>query len=108
AIVFEGNLPSDLDRNTALRQLIDSEAPADLRSTSPRIWLGDAVEIGDPTSFQLERHAGSNLLLVGQEADVVQGLFSAAALAIALQQSASRPPNNDDGAVDEPTIWLFD
>jgi hypothetical protein len=97
-LVFEGSVPSDLAQNVALAKLIDGEAePA--RRTAPRIWLGDAVEIGAPTSIALERQASANLLIVGQDAEAVQGLLTAAAIALAAQSSE---------ADDTPRLWLFD
>jgi hypothetical protein len=106
AIVFEGNIPSDLERNESLRRFIEDESPAAKRITSPRIWLGDAVEIGDPTSIVLERHSSSNVLVVGQDAEAVQGLFAAASLSLGLQNAVCARARDHDA--NEPILWLFD
>jgi len=97
-IIFEGNIPSDLSQNRVLRQMATTGEVEPRRRTAPRIWLGDAVEIGEPTSIVLERQSSANVLLVGQDAEAVQGILAAAAIALATQSA--------DG--DEPAITLFD
>ncbi len=97
-IVFEGNIPSDLSDNRELRALLAGEPVDARRRNAPRIWLGDAVEIGDPTSVVLERQASANLLVVGQDAEAVQGIFAAAAIAVSAQAATQ----------ESPTILLFD
>ncbi|HVJ87302.1 MAG TPA: FtsK/SpoIIIE domain-containing protein, partial [Caulifigura sp.] len=96
-IVFEGNIPSDLAGNTTLRKLLAGEPVEGLRKTAPRVWLGDAVEIGDPTSVLLERQSSANVLLVGQDAEAVQGMMTAAAMAVSAQSETA-----------DPVIYLFD
>ncbi len=93
-IVFEGNIPSDPARNGTLHRLIEGigEAssvgqaflPASRRIT-PRIWLGDAVEIKQPTELSFPRQSGSHLLLIGQDTEAALGLMGTAVVSLAAQ-----------------------
>ena len=83
-IVFEGNIPSDPQRNRDLLRLLAGNAST-APSGPPRIWLGDAVEIKQPTEITFHRHSGANLLLVGQDADAALGILATAAITLAAQ-----------------------
>lgn len=83
AIVFEGNIPSDLTHNEALQECLAEFAEREAPVASPTLWFGDAVEIKEPTSLTLHRETGRNLLLVGADAEAAAGVMSAAALAVA-------------------------
>jgi DNA segregation ATPase FtsK/SpoIIIE, S-DNA-T family len=86
-VVFEGNVPADLEHNTMLAdQLLAGrpvEAPAVMRA-----WLGDAVAIKDPTEVAFRRQSGSNLLIVGQNEDAALGTFCSALVSLAAQSPA--------------------
>ncbi|MBX3443675.1 MAG: hypothetical protein KF774_14805 [Planctomyces sp.] len=111
-LVFEGNVPSDLSTNSGILRLIEAAAErSGAELLAPRVWLGDAVEIGDPTSLSLERQTSANALFVGQEQEAVQGIFASAALALALQGPADDSPErrtNEAPSAEEATVWLFD
>jgi len=82
-IVFEGSAPGDLSRNPALTQLLaspPSEAPRE-----PVIWLGEAIEIKDPTAIRFGRQSGANALIVGQNDDAAAGIVAAAITALHAQ-----------------------
>ena len=79
-IVFEGNLPSNLLRNHELRRTLAAGVEA---RTLPRVWLGEAVSIKEPTAAVFRPQTGSNLLIVGQSERAAHGLLSAAMLALA-------------------------
>ena len=85
-IVFEGSAPADIRRNRVLADWLARprwpEAPV-----SPRVWLGEAVAIKDPTSLTFVRQAGANLLIVGQRDDAAGALLAAALVALASQAS---------------------
>jgi DNA segregation ATPase FtsK/SpoIIIE, S-DNA-T family len=118
-LVFEGNIPSDPARNDELVQLIrdagtgmqgatdgNSLATAAASATAPhRIWLGDAVEIGPPTSVAFPQHAGSHLLLVGQDPPAATGILASGYLALAAQVEPTSP---DEQASAIPRLWIFD
>ena len=86
-IVFEGNIPSDPSRNTALHRLIEGVDDAQSKRVTPRIWLGDAVEIKQPTELPFPRQSGSHLLLIGQDTEAALGLMSTAVVSLAAQLS---------------------
>jgi hypothetical protein len=90
-VVFEGNIPSDPTRNAELVQHLSSAyaLPATATHTrhstlniQPKLWLGESVEIGPPTSLTFERHAGSHLLLVGADSEAAYGVMANGLLAL--------------------------
>ena len=86
AIIFEGNIPSDPERNPALTRLF--EDPTATSATAPVVWLGEAVEIKDPASVVFARQTAANLLLVGQDQEAALGTLSHAVLsAIGLRET---------------------
>jgi S-DNA-T family DNA segregation ATPase FtsK/SpoIIIE len=101
-IVFEGNIPSDPARNLYLQRMLE-QAGQEAPKSAPTIWLGEAVEIKQPTSFTFHRQSGSHLLLVGSDFEAAQGLMTTALIALAAQQ----PPNDADAS--RPTrLFVFD
>lgn len=83
-IVFEGNIPSEAGRNVAARRILE-QAVEDRVRTSPTMWLGEAVEIKQPTSFTFHRQTGSHLLIVGADPEAAQGLMGTGLLMLAGQ-----------------------
>ncbi len=83
-IVFEGNLPADIRRN---RQLGDLLRAVDwpVQSTPVHAWLGEAIAIKDPTAALLRPQSGSNLLVVGQRAEIAMSMFASAMVSLAAQ-----------------------
>ena len=81
-IVFEGNIPARIERNQQLTSALNastwSESPK-----PPQAWLGDAIEIKDPTAVEFTRQNGSNLLLVGQGDEEALAVMSSALLSLA-------------------------
>ncbi len=99
-VVFEGNVPADIERNHLLKMALTKEeltAP-----TSLQCWLGEAIAIKDPTAAGLRRHSGSHLLIVGQQDEAALAMLVVSAVSLAAQN----PPagNGDAGA----TFFLFD
>lgn len=80
-IVFEGNVPSDLARNTLLRDLLSDSSPP--RSMLPRAWLGEAISIKDPTAVTFKRQSSANVLIVGQQDLPSMGVTLSAAISLA-------------------------
>ncbi|UCD30220.1 MAG: cell division protein FtsK [Planctomycetota bacterium] len=84
-IVFEGNALSDIRKNRALSELLEAfDWPESC--TAPRIWLGEAVAIKDPTCATFRRLSGAHLLMVGQREDAAMAIMTAAMLCLAAQQ----------------------
>jgi S-DNA-T family DNA segregation ATPase FtsK/SpoIIIE len=89
-IVFEGNLPADLSKNRQLAGLLAGEGEPE-RVHAPRVWLGAAVAIKEPTSAVLLRQSGANLLLVGHREEAALGVLAASLISLAAQQARQGP-----------------
>ncbi|MBI5723120.1 MAG: cell division protein FtsK [Planctomycetes bacterium] len=83
-IVFEGNADADWSRNAALSRLMDAAGPPADRKP-PRLWLGEAVAIKEPTNLALTRQSGANLLVIGQRDESAASIFVGAAMSLAAQ-----------------------
>src|SRR5690606_33311311 len=85
AIVFEGNAPADPQENQPLMAALTSRAEGSPASggAAQVAWLGSAVAIKPPTSITFGRHAGSNLLMVGQQEQTAMGIMAAACISLA-------------------------
>ncbi|MEZ6050012.1 MAG: FtsK/SpoIIIE domain-containing protein [Planctomycetaceae bacterium] len=114
AVVFEGNIPSDVSRNEEFVELLSAgwpgldqrEAPEQQTASAPHIWLGEAVEIGPPTSINFPQQAGTNLILIGSDPDAALGILSTGLIALAAQQS---PPATSGGSETEAApFYVFD
>jgi S-DNA-T family DNA segregation ATPase FtsK/SpoIIIE len=87
-LVFEGNVPSVVEANVPLRQLLESPKwPENVRAAGA--WLGDAVAIKDPTAAVFRPAGGHNLLLVGQQDDAALSVMTVALISLCAQY----PPN---------------
>lgn len=79
-VVFEGNIPADLSRNTELIRRLTNPDYAHARvqeESGVTLWLGDPVTIGGLTSVALRPQPGSHLLIVGQDERTARGLLAA-------------------------------
>ncbi len=83
AVIFEGNVPADMRQNQGLVELLKAPRP----SLHPRLWLGEPVAIKEPTAVTLQRRAGGNLLLLGQDEERALAILVGAILALAAQQA---------------------
>jgi len=76
--VFEGNIPADPLRNEAwrawTRPMVASPAESGPDST-PRFWLGESVAMTGPAQLEFPPRSGTNLLLVGQDAQLALGIL---------------------------------
>ena len=82
-IVFEGNAPSDVRENPALRKLLEAESvkvPA-----AARIWLGAPNSIKGPTEVVFHRQSGNNLLMVGQREEATLAILAVSLISLAAQ-----------------------
>ncbi len=105
AVVFEGNIPSDVSRNEEFVELLTTGTKPDTPPvTAPRIWLGEAVEIGPPTSITFPQQAGTNLLLVGSDPDAAMGILTTSLIALAAQQGIPEEGGRVSSEADGPDI----
>ncbi len=84
-IIFEGNAPSSIRDNPALRLLLNSSNVA--TTTAPRIWLGAPNSIKGPTEAVFQRQSGNHLLIVGQREEATLAMFVLAPIALAAQHT---------------------
>ncbi|MBX3378815.1 MAG: AAA family ATPase [Phycisphaeraceae bacterium] len=98
ALIFEGNLPSNMERNAGLLALLSGEGRS--ARVAPKVWLGDAVSIKDPTAVTFRPQSGANLLIVGQSERAAFGLLVGATIALAAR--LPQPPR--EGAAPRITI----
>jgi hypothetical protein len=83
-LVFEGNVPSVIENNAPLKQLLDApKYPDGVRA--PAAWLGDAVAIKDPTAAVFRPVGGHNLLMAGQQDEAALALMSSILVSLAAQ-----------------------
>ena len=108
-IVFEGNIPSDPAGNSELTALLGASGEFASGSPpwlAPRIWLGDAVEIGPPTFVEFPQQAGSNLLIIGQDPTAAAGVLATGYLALAAQLARPSTPAAVESRAEQ--LWILD
>jgi hypothetical protein len=83
-IIFEGNVPAEIGKNTQLEQLISAPAWPASALTTPA-WLGEAIAIKDPTAAVIRRQSGANMLMLGQQAEAARALMVSTMFSLAAQ-----------------------
>jgi energy-coupling factor transporter ATP-binding protein EcfA2 len=85
-VVFEGNAPGEPEKNQALATLL---AALSWPSQSDNVaWVGEPIAIKEPTAVRFRRQSGSNLLIVGHNAEAAAAMVFVASISLAAQ---SRP-----------------
>jgi DNA segregation ATPase FtsK/SpoIIIE, S-DNA-T family len=80
-IVFEGNVAPAAAQCGPLNAWLRHPADATRRATeSLPVWLGEPVAIAAPACVEFRRGSGQNLLIVGQDAEMADGLLFLTAL----------------------------
>jgi DNA segregation ATPase FtsK/SpoIIIE, S-DNA-T family len=82
-IVFEGNIPANIQENSLLRGLLEADSMK--RAAVGRVWLGAPNSIKGPTEAAFRSQSGNNLLMVGQHEEAILALFSVALVGLAAQ-----------------------
>ncbi|QDV75838.1 FtsK/SpoIIIE domain-containing protein [Botrimarina mediterranea] len=90
AIVFEGDAPADPLKNVPLEALLTGAAPPLKPGRTPHAWIGAAVAIKPPTSVELGRHPGANLLCVGPHEGAALGMLTTAVVSLGAADPAAR------------------
>ena len=92
-IVFEGNVPADITRNTLLRDVIQQPRWPD-RTLAATTWLGEAIAIKDPTAAVFRPQTGNHLALIGQQGEGSLAMMMTMIVSLAAQYSpGSEEPN---------------
>ena len=121
-IVFEGNVPADPRRNqTLMASLCGGGAPVtdSRQSRGEQIaWLGEAVQIKEPTSVTFRQQGGNNLMMVGQEPSAAIGIVASLMLGVGQTSAGIRDGtagrmaqfyvldgSHDDRGQETATVW---
>jgi hypothetical protein len=88
SVVFEGNASADVNKNLRLNRLLARPKSAVNGEDEhlPRVeeaWLGEAMAIDELTAAPFRRQNGSNLLIVGQQAEAALGMLAVGLVSLA-------------------------
>jgi S-DNA-T family DNA segregation ATPase FtsK/SpoIIIE len=83
-IVFEGNAPADIRKNTVLMEYLKAPKYEPLTGV-PVAWLGDPVAIKAATAVNFRRQSGSSILIVGQNEEAALAMMSQGMVGLATQ-----------------------
>src|SRR5260370_10848466 len=98
-VVFEGNAPADIRKNSLLQQVLETPAWPTVPQTCSA-WLGEAMAIKDPTAALFRRQSGSNLLLVGQQDEMARRTLAMALVSLPAQQGPAVGDHRQPGTRD--------
>ena len=103
-VVFEGNAPANIADDPYITGLLASRQ----FGGAPRLFLGAPNSIKSPTEAVFERQSGSNLMIVGQRDDVVEGMTAIGLRLLHEQLGAKGRLFLIDGQVADPNgnSWL--
>ncbi|MCA9063461.1 MAG: hypothetical protein KDA96_10390, partial [Planctomycetaceae bacterium] len=88
-VVFEGNVPPAAELCAPLNAWLRQEADATRRASDcVPIWIGEPVAIAAPTSIELRRASGQNLLIVGQDNDMADSILAMCLMCCAAETPA--------------------
>jgi energy-coupling factor transporter ATP-binding protein EcfA2 len=93
-LVFEGNVPADLEKNHLLAEWLSGTRQRSDKDAEWIAWLGDAVSIKDPTAATFGAHSGSNLLIVGQNDEAAIGMFVSSLVSLSAQGNGEAKPTD--------------
>ncbi len=88
-VVFEGNAPADILKNTQLAELLAHPA-WDRIPHAALGFVGEPVSIKEPTAITFRRQSGANALLIGQQDELALAVMSAVMISLATQYSPDR------------------
>ncbi len=74
-VVFEGNAAADPAKNHRLTQLLTAPVTNSPQEREEQAWLGEAMAIDELTAATFRRQHGSNLLILGQQAESALGML---------------------------------
>ena len=89
-VVFEGNAPADVGRNSQLNRRLSEPVAVEADGRQGRLaWLGEAMAINELTTAVFRRHHGSSLLVIGQQEETALGLLATAVVGLAAQMATA-------------------
>jgi len=109
-IVFEGHAYGKVQKNKLLANLIQDPHWPDVMPSAPTAWLGEAIAIKDPTHFVLNRHSGSNLMIIGQRDEPSLAITTVTLISLASQidPSGGKKKKKRDRNTGPPTFSILD
>lgn len=88
-IVFEGNVAPVVEQCGPLRAAFQARPDATRRSFDAHpMWLGEPVAIAAPTHVELRRAGGQNLMLVGQDEQLIDSMLAMISLSASAAAAA--------------------
>lgn len=89
-IVFEGNVPPQVEQCRPLQMSLRQSDDATRRAyDSFSVWLGEPVAIAAPVQVELRRAGGQNLLLVGQDENLIDSMLALIVLSVAARAASA-------------------
>ena len=107
-VIFEGNAPVRLAECGLLQEarLQRDAAPQD--ALAPKVWLGEAVAISEPTHITLQRRSGANALVISQDEEQAVAMAIAAIESVAAQCRHAQLVLVDSTTPDQPTYGALE
>ena len=107
-VVFEGNAPVSMEECIPLQRAKAQAGTGAADSLAPRVWLGEAVAIAEPTHITLQRRSGANVLVVSQDEEQAIAMGLAAVESLAAQCPGARLVLIDSTTPDLPTYGMLE
>ena len=107
-VVFEGNAPVRIADCTPLRDARARRDPGSADALAPKVWLGEAVAISEPTHIVLQRRSGANALVLAQDEEQAVAMGMAAIDSLAVQCPAAHLVLVDSTTPDQPTFGALE
>ena len=107
-VIFEGNAPVQLAECVPLAAARTLRDAAAADALAPKVWLGEAVAISEPTHITLQRRSGANALVVTQDEEQAVSMGIAAIESLAAQCRRAQLVLVDSTTPDQPTFGALE
>jgi len=107
-VIFEGNAPVQLAECAPLQAARTARDAAAPDALAPKVWLGEAVAISEPTHITLHRRGGANALVVSQDEEQAVAMGIAAIESVAAQCPRAQLVIVDSTTPDQPTFGALE
>ncbi len=94
-IVFEGNVPAEIEKNVALQVLVEQPPAAKQKASPPKAWFGEPIAIKENTFAEYRRQNGANVLIVGQNDEAALSLIASSLCGVVSHYSIHPQPEAD-------------
>jgi hypothetical protein len=107
-VIFEGNAPVQLAECGLLQKARQQRDAAAQDALAPKVWLGEAVAISEPTHMTLQRRSGANALVISQDEEQAVAMAIAAIESVAAQCRHAQLVLVDSTTPDQPTYGALE